>query len=232
MGQQSKVTKDGLVPADYNFNEDFHKKDYEPWLKGIVKEVMNKFSTNPRWDFDELMSEAWLALVESSQSFDPTISNSFLGYSKPYIYKRLLEFVGVNMYTFKVRYYNIKDDPAKLERVNRLENTLWTDSKSTPMQTDDGEMLTPLDTATSGINTEQVAALKEETDIVRNIVMTDLPRKQRRALIRRFKLDESYREIGKHLGCSAESARNLVLKGLEKLKWKVKDAGILDAERV
>lgn len=224
----SKVTKNGLVPEDYDFDKDFQKKDYEPWLKKLVKEVQSKFSNNARWDFEELMSEAWLALVESSQTFDPKISNSFLGYAKPYIYKRLLEFVGVNMYTFKVRYYNIKDDPEKLERVNRLENTLWTDAKHSPISSsmDDGESLTPLETASSGLSVETEAGQKEEVEIVRNIVNGELPAKQRKALIRRFKFDESYREIGKHLGCSAESARNLVIKGLDKLKHKVQKEGI------
>lgn len=214
------------MSEDYDFDKDFEKKDYEPWLRKLVKETLGKFAPNPRWDFDELMSEAWLALVESSQTFDPKVSNSFLGYSKPYIYKRLLEFIGVNMYTLKARYYNIKDDPEKMERINNIEGALWTDSKYKPQSGSAGESLTPLDTATSGVNTEECVALKEETDIVRNIVNSELPKKQRRALVRRFKFDESYREIAKHMKCSPEAARHLVITGLEKLKWKAKDAGI------
>jgi RNA polymerase sigma factor (sigma-70 family) len=219
------------VSEDYDFDKDFEKKDYEPWLRKLVKETLGKFSPNPRWDFDELMSEAWLALVESSQTFDPKVSNSFLGYAKPYIYKRLLEFIGVNMYTLKARYYNIKDDPEKMERINRIESALWTSSKGQAeckgmVSHEEGYKLSPLDTATSGVNTEECVAIKEETDIVRQIVNTELPKKQRRALVRRFKFDESYRDIAKHMKCSPEAARHLVITGLEKLKWKVKDAGI------
>lgn len=209
----------GLVPEDYDFNRDFSKKDYEPWLKNIVNQISVKFSTNPRWDFDELMSEAWLALVESAQSFNPKISNSLLGYAKPYIYKRILEFIGVNMYTPKVRYYNIKDKPEELERVNQLETSILTDGD---IMNIDGEEFSPLDLAPSGINVEHDVIAKEQSGIINNALNKKLTKRQKRAIVGRFKYDKSFKEIAKDLGCSTESARYITTKGLEKLKYEVK----------
>lgn len=230
----SKVSKNGLVPIDYNFQKDFIKSDYEPWLITIVSDLSGRFSKNPRFDFDELMSEAWLALVESSQSFNPEYSNSFLGYAKPYIYKRLLEFISINSYTFKVRYYNIKNDQEKLDKVNAQEGKIWTESqvgsyfdeKNNAAEDKNYSHSNSLNSHSSGMATDDLIAHREELSIIREIVNTDLTTNQRRAIIERFRNDATFDEIGKILHVSNESARKTVQKALSKIKYKAKDAGI------
>lgn len=206
--------------------EEFNSKEYEKWIYDTVWSVMSKFGRNPRWDFDELVSEAWLAFTESRKSFNPEYSTSLTAYARPYIYKRLLEFINVNMYTFKVRYYNIKDDKAKLEALNRIENGILTETSGSLPTTVDGTIVPPYELAQSGVSLDEEVCRNEQIEIVRDILQNQLTAKQRRAIKMRFDDELSYRQIGQALGCSSESARNLVNKSIEKIKFRVKDAGI------
>ncbi len=226
--KQSKVQFNGTVDIDYDFKKDFIADDYEPWLRKLVHGVMKKFSQNSRWDFDELMSEAWLALCESAEKFNPEYSNSLLGYAKQYILNRLHEFISVNMYTFKVRYYNIRHDEEKLANVNKMEANLWTDHKSKGNISSDGETFdTPLEAHSSGLlPVDEQLALNEQCGIIKNIVNKDLKKRERRAIVRRHRDEESFQEIGNNLGISKESARRTYIKGMEKLKTKAAKAGI------
>ena len=230
MVTKSKVSAVGTVETDYDFKRDFELKDYENWLRGIVHSVIKRFSRNTRWDFDELMGEAYLALCEKAESFNPDYSNSLLGYAKQYIHQRLYEFISVNMYTFKVRYYNIRHDEEKLETVNRMESTLWSDHKSSPNRGLDSESelsSTPLQMHASGHMTpDNELALIEECEILRGIVNNDLKKRERRTIVRRHRDGESFQQIADKLGISKESARRVYHQGMEKLKVKAAQAGI------
>lgn len=229
---KSKVSSVGTVETDYDFIRDFELKDYENWLRGIVHSVINKFSKNTRWDFDELMSEAYLALCEKAESFNPEYSNSLLGYAKQYIHQRLYEFISVNMYTFKVRYYNIRNDEEKLETVNRMESSLWSDHKSKPNNGLDSESElsgTPLQMQASGrITPDKQLALIEECQILKGIVNNDLKKRERRTIVRRHRDGESFQQIAEQLNISKESARRIYHQGMEKLRIKAAQAGIRD----
>jgi len=233
---KSKVSCTGTVDTDYDFNRDFLLKDYQGWLQTIVHSVLRKFSKNNRWDFDELMGEAYLALCESAQKFNPEYSHSLLGYAKPYIYKRIHEFISVNMYTFKVRYYNIRHDQDKVDTVNRMERELWSDHKGNEESPRahyspnmDTFFDTPLTNHPSGHKAvEEQVELAENTAILKQLVNTELASKERRALVRRHRHDESFQQIGDKLGVSKESARRIYQRGLEKLRFKATEAGIND----
>lgn len=218
--------KNGLVDETFDFNKDFKKEDYEKWLYEIVNKTLKKFGKSKRWDKDELMSEAWLALTESAQSFNPEYSNSFLGYAKPYINNRLKEFVSVNKYTLKARYYNIKNDQEKLDKLNLIEKQMIHEKLS---HTDDESYRSLEYLVPSGESAPiDYCAQKEEFGIINSIIKNDLNNKERKAIISRFKEDASYEEIGKQLKCSSEYARVITKNALERLKYKVKNAGIKD----
>jgi RNA polymerase sigma factor (sigma-70 family) len=207
--------------TEFNFKKDFKLEAYEPFLRGVVKEVQKKFSSNPRWDFDELMSEAWLALVQSSETYNPEYSNNFLYYARSLIYVRLLDFISSNIYTFKAKYYNIKNDENKLQQINFLENSIFTETKNTSPEKDN-----PLLSVPSGLDIASEIADKEETNIIGEIINTKLNKKQKEAISLRFKDDLSYREIGEKIGCSGEEARRIVLKSVKKIKHGAIDAGL------
>lgn len=206
--------------------EQFDTKEYEKWIYDTVWSVMSKFGHNRRWDFDDLVSEAWLAFMESRSRFNPEYSTSLTAYARPFVYKRLLEYINVNMYTFKIRYYNICDDKEKLEALNRLENGILTESSGVQATTSDGLVVSPLELAASGFSHEEEFDRNEEISIVRDILNSHLSPKQRKAILMRFEHDMSFREIGVEIGCSAESARSLVNKAMDKVRFRVKDAGI------
>jgi RNA polymerase sigma factor (sigma-70 family) len=226
---QSKVSFTGTVETDYDFKRDFQMKDYENWLRGIVHIVLKNVGNNARWDFDELMGEAFLALCESAESFNPEFNNSLLGYAKPHIFNRLYHFCSRSFSTFKVRYYNIYKDEEKMAKVKHMEQTLWTDNKSKGQEvSSDGDVLeTPLEAHASGqMQVDDELALTEECEILRNIVNSDLKKRERRAIVRRHRDNESFQEIGDKLGISKESARRTYIRGMDKLKTKAAQAGI------
>lgn len=218
------------VPIDWDFYEDFAPEKYERWLHGIVHEILKRFSPNARFDHEELMSEAWLALCESGEKFNPEYSDSFLGYAKPHIQNRIKEFISTNMYTFKVRYYNLKKNPERLKRANYDEAMVWTDSKGAAKVDLPGDAyMSPLEAHPSGtLEPDDQVAQDEQHAIVRNAVNKELKKRERRAIVRRHREGESFREIGEALGISGESARRLYNKAIEKVETKIRQAGIRD----
>jgi len=211
---------------------------YTPYIQKIARRFYKKLPPNSRWDFDEFVSEAWVALIECAQNYyNPAYNDSLKAFAYPYIVKRLSEFMATNMYTLKARYYNVKQNEENLEKINWLERTLWSESQSTFANgrggnnegKSDALKANPLLSKPSGIESimDEVAEL-EEQDIIKEIVNSDLPPKERRAIVRRFRDGETYKDIGRRLNVSAETARKLVMRGLEKIKRKALDAGIND----
>ena len=200
---------------------EFKPEDYKGWLESIVWTSIKRFPPNARLDFEEFMSEALLALVESVEKFNPQYNNSLRAWARPYIIKRLSEFMAINLYTLKVRYYNVKNNEAKLAEANLLENTLMTDARSSV-----GENENPMYSAPSGISTYELVALKEEVDVIKHIVNDNLPVREKRAIVLRFKHGKTYQEIADKIGCCTETARQLVKRGIKKIKERAENVGI------
>jgi len=95
------------VPIDFDFDRDFESIDYEGLLKDRVNHIIKKFGKNSRWDFEELISEARLALCESGKNFQPEYNNNFANYARVHIDRRLKEFISRNMYTVNAKYYSV-----------------------------------------------------------------------------------------------------------------------------
>ena len=230
-------TDDTLIDPTEEVVVDYDK--YKEYIERIVNRFWKKLPPNPRWDKDELRGEAWLALCECAEHyFNPEYNDSLKAFAYPYIIKRLSEFMAVNMYTLKARYYNVKKNADAFERINWLERTIWSESKggsssnakSSEAAADDTN---PLLSHPSGTPpTADIVADKEEQDIIKSIVNEDLPKRERRAIVRRFRDGESYREIGERLNVSPETARKLVLRGLKTIEKRAKDAGIASSEIV
>lgn len=203
------------------FFDSFEKENYEKWLRKLVHKTMKPFSRNPRWDFDELMSEAWLALCESASKYNPEYCNSLHKFAGPYIVNRLKKFIGQNMYTLNVYYYNIAKDKEKVSAINKIENNLWTDNKS------DGTQISPIHSHVSGeMPVDEKAELKESCNIIRDIVNNDLTKREKLVLIKRYRDDKSFTDISKELKFSTKTIKQTFDKGLQKLKTNSKKKGI------
>lgn len=218
----------GTVEPDYDFFAEYKPEDYDNWLRGIVHGVIRSFarSRNARYDFDELMGEAQLALVESMKEYNPDFNNSPLGWAKPYIIKRLHEFLSTNMFTFKVRYYNIRDDEEKLKKVYNMEAGLWTESRGSQAVVDGDETLTPLESHPSGqLDIDDQVALNEERKIMRQLV-NELPVKERKVIVRRHRDGMSMNDIAKSMNISRQYVFRLYNKGVERLKHRAAEQGV------
>jgi RNA polymerase sigma factor (sigma-70 family) len=201
-----------------------HKK----YIDRIVRRFIKDLPPNSRWDKDEFTSEAWLALCKCADKYyNPDYNDNLMAYAYPYIIKRLSEFMSVNMYSLKARYYNVKNNEKTFAKINWLERTIWTESQKSNGGGDDDSHDNPLLSKPSGIvSIVDEAGNKEEVDIIQEIVNEELPDRERRAIVRRFRDGESYREIGKKLNVTHETARRLVIRGLKTLKQKAQNAGI------
>jgi RNA polymerase sigma factor (sigma-70 family) len=199
--------------------------DYVAYINGIARRFFNKLPSNSRWDIDEFRSEAWLALYEcAARYYNSEYNDNLKAFAYPYIVKRLSEFMANNMYSLKARYYNVKKNEENFAKINWLERTLWTESQcGDPVDDEDNPILSKPSGITSMMDE---AGSKEETDIIKGIVNEDLPTRERRAIVRRFRDGETYRAIGARLGVSAETARKLVIRGLERIKEKAENAGV------
>ena len=227
-----RLSNRGTVETDYNFFDDYNEADYDNWLRGIVHGVIRSFarSRNARYDFEELMSEARLALVESMSKFNPEFNNSPLGWAKPYIIQRLHEFLSTNLFTFKVRYYNIRDDEEKLQRVYNMEAGLWSESRGGQPIVDGDETLTPLESHPSGqLDVDDQVALNEERKIMRDIV-NELPKKERKVIVRRHRDGMSMKDIAKSMGISRQYVFLLYNKGIEKLRCRAAEHGVTNGD--
>lgn len=201
-------------------------EQYNTYIRNIAARFWKKLPKNARWDLDDFVSEAWLALIECAERYyNPEYNDSLKAFAYPYIVKRLSEFMATNMYSLKARYYNVKNDEEKFARINFLERTMWSESQSPSSVGGDED--NPILAKPSGIESimDEVAA-EEEKEIIKEIVNDKLPMRERRAIVRRYRHGETYRDIGTRLGVSAETARKLVMRGLEKIKKKAQDAGI------
>lgn len=216
-------TDDSIDPKE-KVELDFDK--YNKYIRSIAARFWKKLPKNARWDYDEFVSEAWLALVECAEKYyNPEYNDSLKAFAYPYIVKRLSEFMATNMYSLKARYYNIKNDPEKFADINELERTMWSESQQGKTSAEDVD--NPMLAKPSGIESiMDECAEEEEKDIIKGIVNTRLPMRERRAIVRRYRNGETYREIGARLGVSAETARKLVMRGLEMIRKKAEDAGI------
>lgn len=210
-------------------------EEYKSYIDRIARRFYNKLPRNSRWDLDDFRSEAWLALLECAERYyNPDYNDSLKAFAYPYIVKRMSEFMSVNMYSLKGRYYNIRKNDEQFARMNWLERTIWSESQKTkyndiPLDDEDNPMLAK----PSGIESMMdEAAHQEEVNIIKGIVNEQLPTRERRAIVRRFRDGETYRAIGKRLGVSAETARKLVIRGLERIKERAENEGITSSQDV
>ena len=108
--------------------------------------------------------------------------------------------------------------------MNWLERTMWSESQSS---SDSSDEYNPILSQPSGVtSTADEVANKESQEIIQNIVNNELPKNERRAIVRRFRDGETYKEIAARLNVSTETARNFVFRGLEKIRKKAKNAGL------
>jgi len=232
--QEIEQEQDDIEDPAGNPAVDYDK--YKEYINRIVARFYRKLPPNSRWDRDEFTSEAWLALCDCQANYyNPDYNDSLRAFAYPYIIKRLSEFMAVNMYSLKARYYNVKKNEENFAKINWLERTIWTESQTKSAHTDsagaDKYNDNPLNNKPSGImSMMDEAAKQEELNIIHEIVNEELPKKERRAIVRRFRDGDSYRKIGQRLSVSPETARKLVIRGLEKIKKRAKDAGINSSE--
>lgn len=218
-GNEQKIEPGEIVEIDY--------EEYKSYIERIARRFYNKLPRNSRWDIDEFRSEAWLALCECNELYyNPDYNDSLKAFAYPYIVKRMSEFMATNMYGLKARYYNVRKNEENFAKINWLERTMWTESQSgEPADDEDSPMLSKPSGITSMMDE---AAKEEELQIIKDIVNEELPTRERRAIVKRFRDGETYRSIGSKLGVSAETARKLVLRGLNRIKERAENAGISD----
>ena len=121
-------TNDTTDPGE-KVDLDFDK--YDKYIQGIVNRFYRKLPPNSRWDREEFYSEAWLALCDCATNYyNSEYNDSLKAFAHPYIVKRLSEFMAVNMYSLKARYYNVKKNEKNFARINWLERTIWSESQS------------------------------------------------------------------------------------------------------
>lgn len=205
---------------------DINVEEYQSYISKIVRKFWRKLPKNSRWDISDFESEAWLALIDCARNYyNPEYNDSLKAYAHPFIVKRLSEYMSTNMYTLKTRYYNIRHKPEELARINAIEAHMVSFNREIVNGDGESEEIELKSSKDEPTLVDDICN-NEEVAIIKHIVNEELSKNERRAIVRRFRDDESYREIAKHLKISHETARQLVSRGIEKIKQKAKYAGI------
>lgn len=94
---------------------------YKSFVRKIATISARKYPKNIRWDIDDLENAGWVGFIESWNAYDPSFNVPFKTYAYRQILNRILKFIDENMFTLRVLYQNIKNDPDKLTLVNNQE---------------------------------------------------------------------------------------------------------------
>jgi len=189
-----------------------HYNKYKIFIRKLACSCYKRYYIKSRIDVDDLESEAWIALDKALQTFDKTKNIPFKGYAAHIIRNAIISYINVNLFQLKANYENVRKNEYEFKK---LKNTKCTsintdkDKLSEILQVPDKRGISPIE------NAEQL----EASEILK-IHINKLPPKQKIAIIKRFKDELTYEEIGKIIGVTKQQVQNLLENALKTLKEK------------
>lgn len=217
--------------------------------EGFIRTTCNPFSE--RAELDDLMQEAYFALVDAVRGFDPTLGFTFLSYAKWKIRRYCLKYIKTNGNTKRIPEYmqdrirkykkliqelgSVPDEKTTIERMKLTEKQyelmILTICQNNIVCIDEplfGDGLSYADIVADGSDIEGDYLFKESCEELWRIIERVLDARKKNILIKHYKEERSIKAIAEEEDVSVQrvySLENIALRELKRI-----DAVILKAE--